>query len=90
MILQVVFNSDLVGKTLVFTSRGFQMLEKKLGSQLCELDDEGKTLVKKAQQQADTIANFMKSVSFQRLLLLLEVLLMMQISILMSINLGIN
>ncbi|MBR4354543.1 MAG: methionine--tRNA ligase [Kiritimatiellae bacterium] len=59
-------NSDLVGKITNIASRGGQMLQKKLEGRLGTLDDEGRALVGKCQDAADTIARFYEERKFNQ------------------------
>ncbi|MFK7871731.1 MAG: methionine--tRNA ligase [Oligoflexales bacterium] len=59
-------NSDLVGKIVNVASRAAQMLEKKLGGELCELDDEGRALVQRAQEVCKDIAEDYENRQFSR------------------------
>ena len=49
-------NSDLVGKVTNIASRGAQMLQKRLGGRLGELDDEGRALVERCRAAGETVA----------------------------------
>jgi len=59
-------NSDLVGKITNIASRGGQMLQKKLEGRLGTLDDEGRALVKKCQDAAETVAKFYEDRKFNQ------------------------
>ena len=59
-------NSDLVGKITNIASRGGQMLQKKLEGRLGTLDDEGRALVKKCQDAAETVARFYEDRKFNQ------------------------
>ena len=59
-------NSDLVGKITNIASRGGQMLQKKLEGRLGTLDGEGRALVKKCQDAAETIAKFYEERKFNQ------------------------
>ncbi len=59
-------NSDLVGKITNIASRGGQMLQKKLEGRLGTLDEEGRALVKKCHDAAETIAKFYEDRKFNQ------------------------
>ena len=59
-------NSDLVGKITNITSRGAQMLQKKLGGRLGALDGEGRALVESCRAAGETIAAFYEARKFNQ------------------------
>lgn len=59
-------NSDLVGKITNIASRGGQMLKKKLGGKLGELDEEGRALFAKCRDAAATIADYYENRRFNQ------------------------
>jgi len=59
-------NSDLVGKITNIASRGGQMLHKRLEGRLGRLDDEGRALVQKCRDAAETIAKFYEDRRFNQ------------------------
>ena len=59
-------NSDLVGKITNIASRGGQMLQKKLEGRLGTLDEEGRALVKKCHDAAETVAKFYEDRKFNQ------------------------
>jgi len=58
-------NSELIGKITNLASRGIKMLNK-LDSTLGALPEEGKSLIKKAQQKGEVIANFYENRDFSK------------------------
>ena len=61
-------NSDLVGKITNLGSRGAQMLNKKLDGTTSELSEEGKALVKVAQEKSEVIAKLYEELNFAKAL----------------------
>ncbi len=59
-------NSDLVGKITNLASRGAQMLNKQLDSEIGSLDIDGKQLVQAAQAKSETIANYFEAREFSK------------------------
>ncbi len=58
-------NSELIGKITNLASRGMQMLNK-LDSRLGPVPDEGKTLIRKAQEKAPIISDFFENREFSK------------------------
>lgn len=61
-------NAELIGKITNLGSRGAQMLSKKLGGVIGDLDAEGLALVKKVQGEAESIAQFYENRDFAKAL----------------------
>lgn len=61
-------NSDLVGKITNLASRGAQMLHKSLGGRTGVMDDEGRTLYRKALDAAESVAGFYEARDFSKVM----------------------
>lgn len=64
-------NSDLIGKITNVASRGASMLQK-MGGKMGELSDEGRTLVRHAQELSNEIANCFENRDFAKAMLLIR------------------
>ena len=61
-------NSDLIGKITNLGSRGAQMLGKRLGGQMADLDQQGRDLVRAAQDKSEIIAEHYERRQFSKVI----------------------